>query len=131
VAQLFVYDTALFQLQQQITIPGIDRSIGSATSAIDNSLCIVTSLKCVKRVNLSAPNNVNTVECDLSAFYYGLPVTSTGNILVVNGYTISEYTPGGSLVRSVTDSNTIWQAVEVKNGVWHSVVWDQVCTGLL
>jgi len=118
VAQLFVYDTAFFQLLQQITIPGIDNSLGSATSAIDNSLYIVTGFNCVKRVDLLATNNVNTVECDLSAFYYGLSVTSTGNILVVNRNTISEYTPGGSLVRSVTDSNYIWQAVEVKNGVW-------------
>jgi len=46
-------------------------------------------------------------------------VTGSGNVLVVSvSSTICEYTPSGSLVRQITDSNNIWHAVEVTSGVW-------------
>jgi len=49
----------------------------------------------------------------------GLSVNSVGNVLVTcwQAKKVQEYTPSGSLVRQMSDSNYLWQAVELSNGM--------------
>jgi len=121
VAGVLVYDTQTFQLLRQITFPGFSPiKHGLATSSFNNFLYIGdrSNIK-VHRVDLSVTNTVSVVSWTVPSRALGLSATEAGNVLVVSDdRTIREYNPSGSLVRSVTQSNNMWQAIEVSNGAW-------------
>ena len=120
VTPVSVYDTMSFQLLRQITFSGLGyRKFGLATSAINNYLYISDRLnQCIHRVDLSVTNTVSKVTWSVPDSPWGLSMTNTGNFLVVIGSSyniIREYTPGGSLVREVTSSFSMWYVAQVNN----------------
>jgi len=120
-AQVSVYDVTSFQLVRQITFSGLGNNLYGLATSLSNNYLFVSDYdnRCVHRVDLSVTSSISSIKWSTSGPPNGLSLTSAGNILVaMDDNTIGEYTPGGSLVQRVNDSNALCQAVEVKNGVW-------------
>jgi len=119
--KVYVYNTTSFQLMRTITSTAFGYLLsGLATSAINNYLYIADkNNKLVHRVDLSVTRSTNLTSWSFTSNPLTLSLTSSGNVLVVTSdSTISEYTPSGSLVRSLTDAAGINFAIEVSSGVW-------------
>jgi len=114
-------DTLSYQLLRQINLAGVGlRIYGLATSATNNYLYVSDNDKnCVYSVDLSVTSTVSVVTRSVPGQPCGLSITSDGNVFVATYFNgIKEYTPSGSLVRSIPDSNRVFQAIQVKNGIW-------------
>jgi len=137
-AAVSVYDTSLgsLQLTRTITFYGLGETVrGLATSAIYNYLYVGDyTNQLVHRVDLSVTSEVSVVTWGLfSRWPFALSMTSENNVLVtIFPDTIEEYTPSGSLVRSIITTSTPYQAVQVNNSVWAFTDYDanQICTVL-
>jgi len=134
VAQVLVYNTTTLSPLRQITFPGLGPNMyGLATSATNNYLYVAdASNNQVHRIDLSATSNVSVVTWHVPSIPYGLSVTSSGNVLLSTYYDscVSEYTPGGSLVRAMTYTNHTLQAMEVVSGLWAILSPSSLCTVL-
>jgi len=141
-AQVFVYNTAL-QPTRNITFSGFSTYLlGLAASAIDNYLYVGDSNNnVVHRVDLSVTSTVSVVTWSVPGGPQGISMTSENNVLVAttsfttNQHTIKEYTPIGSLVRNITTSDNVLQAVQVNAYVWAFTQYSvstrgQICTAL-
>jgi len=133
VAAVLVYNTSLVSLPltRNITFSGLGTVLyGLATSVIDNALYVSDcNDHAVHRFNLSVTSTVSVVTWSVTSYPYGISMTSQNNVLVVTGsYTISEYTPSGSLVRTIHTSSIPWQAVQVNNIMWAFSAANQICT---
>jgi len=120
-----VDDTSLgsLQLTRTITFSGFGTLLmGLATSAIDNYLYVADcNNHAVHRVDLSATSNASilTWGTDGQRNPYALSMTSDNTVLLgTYQNTIDEYTPSGSLVRSIFAGGIPYQAVQVNNNVW-------------
>jgi len=134
VTSVSVYDVLSYQLLRQINVAGVGSQImGLATSAINNYLYVADTMNnCVRRVDLSVNT---TVTWSAPGGPQGLSMTSNGNVLVATYYSngIQEYTPNGSLVRSIANSNRVNQAIEVNSDMWAFTMRGQMsgmCTTL-
>jgi len=132
-----VYDTTSFNPLPTISSTVFGTTLyGLATSAINNYLFISDyGLNCIHRVDLSVTTTVSVFTWSVNGRPWGLSTTSVGNILaaIINttGSIIGEYAPDGRLVRSITTTSTIWQAVEVNEDVLAVTVSSnpgQLCT---
>jgi DNA-binding beta-propeller fold protein YncE len=121
VAEVSVYNTTSFQLLRRLTFSGLGTDLrGLATCPMHNYLYIVDHLNdCIHRVDLSIPGAYTLIKWNVASRPCAISVNSARNVLV--GYyeikKIQEYTPTGALVRELSDSNHLWQAVELSNGV--------------
>jgi len=134
VGQVSVYDTASLQLLRQIALPGL-ALIGLATSSVDNYLYASDSMnRCVYGVDLTCSNTSVVTWSVLPGAPLGISTTSTGNVLVViAGYGVKEYTSNGSLVRQITNRNSLWHAIEINKDIWAFTVsgpMNGICTTL-
>jgi len=123
VPQVSVYNTTTFKLQRQIKFAALGIwLLGLATSSRGKYLFISDQENsCVHRVDLPVTNIVSVMTWNVDNVPRGLSVTHFGNVLVVTDgryNSISEYTPGGLLVRNITDGSAMWHAVEVSDGLW-------------
>jgi len=121
-----------FQLLRQIVIHGLGSRVnGLATSAINNYLYVSDyDNNCVRRVDLSVTSTVSVVTWSVPGGPQGLSVTSSGNVLVVVGNSIMEYTSNGTLVREITSSNYPWHAIEVNKDIWAFTVNGPIMNGI-
>jgi hypothetical protein len=121
-----VYDTTTFEWIRDITVSGAGSSLqGLAPCHTDNCLYVSDRYNHkVHKLNLSStPGSytaVTTISWSVDGEPYGLSVNRQHNLLVaLNSKKIAEYTPSGSLVRELSDSNSMYQAVEhVVNGTF-------------
>jgi len=67
---------------------------------------------------LSVTTTISVATWSVPGAPAGLSVTSVGNVLVAMGNGMKEYTSGGALVRTVTNGNSVWHAVEVNKDIW-------------
>jgi len=136
VTHVLVYETMSYQLLRQINLAGVGTRLFGLAASTTNNYLYVSDLdnNCVHRVDLSATSTVSVVTWSAPGGPCGLSMTSDGNVLVAtysNG--MQEYTPSGSLVRSIANSNHVWHAVEVNNGIWAFTVngpMNGICTTL-
>jgi len=137
VTAVSVYDTLSYQLLRQINFADFGSYLyGLATSAIDNYLYVTDNgNNCVHRVDLSVTSTASVANWSVPGGPIGLSMTGKGNVLVAtfsNG--IREYTPNGSLIRSITiNSYRFWQAIEVNSMVWAFTTngpMHRICTAL-
>jgi len=139
VAGVLVYNTSLgsLQLTRTITFSGLTSSPnGLTTSSIDNCLYVSDyNNRAVHRVNLSVTSNVSFLTWGTSGrLPQALSMTRENSVLVTTVQkTLDEYTPSGSLVRSISTTNSPWQAVQVNSTVWAFTMYspvNQICTVL-
>jgi DNA-binding beta-propeller fold protein YncE len=113
-----VYNSSSLQLLRYISISGYNgKPSGLAVDPATNSLYVNdNSHNVLYKVNLatltSTTLSVNTANS------MSLSVNSAHNILVSYATLskIEEYTPSGTLVRTISPGNNVWHAVEVSNG---------------
>jgi len=135
-AQVSVYNTISLQPTRTITYSGFGTQLYVlATSAISNYLYITDfGNRQVHRVGLSVTSTVSVVTWSVLPLPYGISVTSANNVLVsMSSNIINEYTPSGSLVRTIATTGTPYQAVQVNTNVWaftQFVPVSQICTVL-
>ena len=106
---------------REITYNGFGTKLwGLATSVIDNCLYIADNLgKCIHKVDLSVMTTVGVASWNVSGYPHGLSLTSAGNVLVVTWPNeVFEFTSNGTLIRQINETNYIWQALEVNDGMW-------------
>ena len=121
VAQVSVYNTTSFQLQSQITFSGLgDWLYGLAACTSHNYLYISDFYNYnIHRVDLSIAGDSASITWNVSCQPWALSLSSSSNVLVactkVNQ--VKEYTPNGSLVREITHSDHLRQAVELSSGI--------------
>jgi len=126
-----VYSTITFQPLPSITNSYFGTIMyGLATSASDNYLYVADNYYSrVHRIDLTG----TVIPIYWSVTYPGALSVTSGNTILVssNPTTILEFTPSGSLVKSITTTSTPWQIVQVNNSVWAATQWDalqQICT---
>jgi len=119
--QVSIYNSTSLQLQRQLTFTGLGAHIhGLATCTTHNYLYISDwANSCIHRVDLSTPNSNTLMTWKIDAQPRALSVNSARNILVAyyESQKVEEYTPSGILVRVISDSNHLWQAVELSTNV--------------
>jgi hypothetical protein len=122
IAELLVYDKLTLKMRRRLTVADLgERSVfGMATCATNRCLFISDNMNSVvHKVNLSAASNApNSMKWSVMRGPTGLSVNSACNVLVASqdSKKIQEFTPVGSLVREILDSNGLWHAVELSNG---------------
>ena len=115
-----VYNTISFQLQRQLIINRLRPYVcGLAACATNNVLYISESLNhLIYKVDLSITSGDNVLSrWRVASYPSGLSVNRAHNVLVVCDGRVQEYTPSGSLVREIQDSNYIQHAVELNSGM--------------
>jgi len=122
-SQVSVLNTTSLQLMHAFTVPHLSTkpsTAGLVADAIDKLLYIGDYSKDqVHIVNLSMTSNNSVLTWDVPHAPYGVSLTRAGNILVQLGHDIiTEYTPNGTVVRSITDSTGVNYAVELEDGIW-------------
>jgi len=125
-----VYSTTTFRLQRQLTITGLGSFVcGLATCASNNVLYVSDyGNHCVHRVDLSTTNVNNVIKWNVASTPAGLSVNRARNVLVTcdDEQIVQEYTPSGSLVRVISDSNYLWHAVELSSGMLAVSQWGPI-----
>ena len=120
-SQVWVYETTSFEIKRQITSPDFGTILfGLAACVIKNYLFIADRrVPSIHRVDLSVTATNNVSSWSVMSDPNGLSTTSAGNLLVAHGdRVVREYTSEGTLIRQITDSNAVWQSLEVNPGVW-------------
>jgi len=135
VAQVSVYNKISLSLLRQITVSGFGTQLyGLATSAANNYLYVsdATNNK-VHVIDLSVTSSVSVLAWSVPGWPFGLSLTSIGNVIVSSKYInncVREYTPNGSLVRTITYTGGAFLAMELSNGLWAILSMSSLCTVL-
>jgi len=124
VARVSVYNATSFEMLRQLTFTGLGTLLrGLATSrptAAHRHLYISDyNNDCIHRVDLAIAGADTLIKWNVADRSNGLSVNGAGNILVAYNYgrKVQEYTPTGSLLREISDSHNLIQAVELSSGV--------------
>jgi len=94
---------------------------GLATCSTNNYLYISDySNHCIHRIHFSVSGEDTLIKWEVAKNPVALSVNSAHNILVAHNFEkkVQEYTPTGSLVREISDSSMLFQAVELSSGMW-------------
>jgi len=125
-----VYSTTTFRLQRQLTFHELGSLVyGLATCASNNVLYVSDhGNHCVHRVDLSTTNVNNVIKWNVASGPRGLSVNRARNVLVAcyKAKKVKEYTPSGSLVREISDRNSLWHAVELSSGMLAVSRWGPI-----
>jgi len=124
IAEVSVYRTKSLRPESKLIFAGLGNSCrGLATCDADNYLYVSdSSNRCIHRVS------VHLSDTDMNKFSKwsvkpnfprGISLNSANNVLVAcsNPHKVKEYTPSGSLVREISDSNKLRHAVQLSNGI--------------
>ena len=121
VARVFVHDTKSFQLQRQLTFPGLGSCLpGLATCATNTYLYIADcSTHRVHRIDLSIAGARTKITWTVTN-PRGLSVNRARNIFIAmeDFNKVQEYMPTGSLITEISDSFHLWQAVELSSDIF-------------
>ena len=122
VAQVSVYNTTSFQLQSQLTFPGLGSVMyGLATCKTHSYLYISDhNNHRMHRIDVSIEGVNSLITWNLANHPCALSVNTARNVLVAynNEKKVQEYTPTGTLVREISDSNYLFQAVELSSDIF-------------
>jgi len=122
VAQVSVFELKSFQLLRQLKVPDLGTQPWGLAICATNKCVYVSDYSniCIHQVDLSVNANINnTTKWNVASRPRGLSVNSSHNVLVAcyEARKVQEYTPTGSLVRELSDSNSPRHAVELSSGM--------------
>ena len=120
-----VCNTTSFQLQRQLIIPGLGSRVSGPAACATNNVLYVSDYfnQVIHKVDLFITSGDSVVSrWGVASGPYGLSVNRAHNVIVALFRKVQEYTPSGSLVREIHDSNNyLWQAIEL-NSVMLAVI---------
>jgi len=129
VAQVSIYNSTSFKLQIQLSSPELGNNLrGLAACDVNKYLYISDdSNTCVHRFRFTIGDANNMMHWKVGSSPYGLSVNSARNVLVTCASNkVKEYTPSGSLVREISDNNSLWHAVELSSGMLAVSRWGPI-----
>lgn len=117
--QIEVYDTSTLKLQRKISLPDAGDWLFGLAACSTNNVIYVSDYQDDKvyKVNLTASDTTSKWSVDIGG-PVALSVNKSCNLLLScwDGKKVREYTPSGSLVREILDSNFLYHAIELGDG---------------
>jgi NHL repeat len=118
--QISIYDTSTFQFLGNITVDGASGQLYGLTADPTNNVLYVSDYDNFNlyKVNLTV---ASTTRWSTAAYPAGLSLNSARNVVVAFGGTsnkIQEFTSNGTLVREVSDTNNLYQVMDLNDGTY-------------